>query len=382
MGKRKFTAEYKTRLVLEVLREERELGGIAAANDISPNQLRNWKSEFMGNVTRVFNQSKQEKDIQKKEKELEAERNELMSKIGQLTMERDWLKKNQSKCLDLTTKRSLLKSPSKLTMKRRCELLEVPRTSVYRKPKGRDMGWEEQIKSRLDDWHTKMPYLGVRRLREQLGKEGLQVGRKRLRRYMQEMGIYAVYPKPNLSKRNQKHKVYPYLLRNLEINHPGQVWGIDITYIRMFHGHMYLTAIIDWNSRFIVGWELSDTLDTAPVLAAVRKAIAAHGKPEIINSDQGCQFTSADYTSFLKEQSIRQSMDGKARWVDNIMIERWFRSLKVENIYIAEYKTPRALRAGIRSYIDEYNYVRPHQSLEYSTPADRFGCPFPIAANL
>lgn len=279
-------------------------------------------------------------------------------------------------------KRNLLRSPSELTMKRRCELLEVPRTSIYRKPKVHAVEWEEIVKSRLDFWHTQMPYLGVRRLREKLREEGIQIGRKRIRRYMQEMGIYAVYPKPNLSKRNQKHKIYPYLLRNLKIDRPNQVWAIDITYIRMTHGHMYLTAIIDWSSRFIVGWELSDTLDTAPVLAAVRRAIASHGKPEIINSDQGCQFTSADYTEFLKEQSIRQSMDGKARWVDNVIIERWFRSLKVENIYINEYKTPRALRAGIRSYVEEYNYTRPHQALDYATPAEHFGQALSAAANL
>jgi putative transposase len=150
---------------------------------------------------------------------------------------------------------------------------------------------------------------------------------------MDEMGIYAVYPKPNLSKPNKQHRIYPYLLRNLDINHANQVWAIDITYIRMGRGHMYLTAIIDWYSRYIIGWELSDTLDSAPVLAAVKDAIRQYGKPEIINSDQGSQFSSDDYTSYLKVEGVRQSMDGKARWVDNVVIERWFRSLKTERIY-------------------------------------------------
>ena len=146
--------------------------------------------------------------------------------------------------------------------------------------------------------------------------------RKLIRRYMDEMGIYAVYPKPNLSKPNKQHRIYPYLLRNLDINHANQVWAIDITYIRMGRGHMYLTAIIDWYSRYIIGWELSDTLDTAPVLTVVKDAIRQYGKPEIINSDQGSQFSSDDYTSYLKAEGIRQSMDGKARWVDNVVIER------------------------------------------------------------
>ena len=187
---------------------------------------------------------------------------------------------------------------------------------------------------------------------------------------MDEMGIYAVYPKPNLSKRNLQHKIYPYLLRNLEINHVNQVWSIDLTYIRMGKGHMYLTAIIDWYSRYIVGWELSDTLDTAPVLMAVKEAIDKYGKPEIINSDQGSQFTSDEYTTYLKNNQIKQSMDGKARWVDNVVIERWFRSLKVERIYPYEYLTPRALRVGIRDYVNEYNTERPHEAHGYHTPAE------------
>jgi putative transposase len=216
-----------------------------------------------------------------------------------------------------------------------------------------------------------MPYLGVRKLRIKLQfKDHILVGRKLIARYMAEMGIYAVYPKPNLSKRNMQHKIYPYLLKNLVINRPNQVWSIDITYIAMGRSHMYLTAIIDWYSRYIVGWELSDTLDTAPVLAAVKGAISRYCKPEIINSDQGSQFTSDNYTMYLKAENIRQSMDGKARWVDNVIIERWFRSLKTEQIYPYEYTTPRALRAGIREYIKEYNTERPHQTHDYFTPVE------------
>ena len=161
---------------------------------------------------------------------------------------------------------------------------------------------------------------------------------------------------------------FPYLLKNLKIDRPNQVWSIDITYIKMGRSHMYLTAIIDWYSRFIVGYELSDTLDTAPVLAAVTNAMEQYGNPEIINSDQGSQFTSNDYIEFLKAKNIRQSMDGKARWVDNVVIERWFRSLKTELIYINEYSNPRELRQQIGSYIKDYNNERPHQALGYQLP--------------
>jgi len=158
----------------------------------------------------------------------------------------------------------------------------------------------------------------------------------------------------------------------MAITTPGQVWAIDITYIPMGRNHMYLTAIIDWYSRYIVGWVLADTLDTTPVLDAVKRAIETYGKPEIINSDQGCQFTSSEYVSHLESSSIRQSMDGKARWVDNVIIERWFRSLKCDNIYLNDYHSPRELRAGIEGYVLEYNTERPHQSLDYQVPVTVF----------
>ena len=274
--------------------------------------------------------------------------------------------------MDLTTKKSLVSVHSKITISRQCELLGFNRTSFYYIPMKRGAELEESIKRRLDYWHTKMCYLGVRRLKVKLLFDGLKVGRKLIRRYLDEMGIYCLYPKPNLSKRNMLHKVFPYLLRNMAITAPGQVWAIDITYIPMGRSHMYLTAIIDWYSRYIVGWALADTLDTTPVLDAVKRAIETHGKPKIINSDQGCQFTSSEYVSHLESSSIRQSMDGKARWVDNVIIERWFRSLKCDNVYLNDYQSPRELRAGIAAYVLEYNNERPHQSLDYKMPFEVF----------
>jgi putative transposase len=186
---------------------------------------------------------------------------------------------------------------------------------------------------------------------------------------MDEMGIYAIYPKPNLSKPGKDHKRFPYLLKNKSIFFPNQVWAADITYIPMKHGHMYLTAIIDWHSRYIVGWSLSDTLDAAPVIEALKRAMEQYGIPGIVNSDQGAQFTSDAYIRLLADNGIRQSMDGRARWVDNVIIERWFRSLKVEYVYINDYRSPRELRVGIEAYIQDYNNLRPHQSLDQAAPA-------------
>ena len=221
---------------------------------------------------------------------------------------------------------------------------------------------------RLDYHHTQHPSFGSRKLVVLLRQEGYDIGRKLVRRLMQEMGLYTIYPKENLSKRNFKEAIVPYLLRNRQIQFPNEVWSIDITYIKLYDTHMYLTAIIDWFSRKLMGWKLSDTLGTESVLAAVQEAVEKHGVPGIINSDQGSQFTSTEYKALLKKLQIRQSMDGKSRWADNIMIERWFRSLKTDLIYINEFHSPRDLRQAIEKYVQDYNTVRPHQSLGNVTP--------------
>lgn len=264
----------------------------------------------------------------------------------------------------------MIRTSSELSVRRQCELLGVTRSTVYYEPAEDEAARQrrEDIMGRIDYWHTMMPFLGTRKLAAQLRTEGYEVGRKLVRSCMQEMGIHAVYPRPNLSKRNFKEAIVPYLLRNKVVSFPNQVWSIDITYIKMHHGHMYLTSIIDWFSRKIVGWTLSDTLHTQPVLEAVRNAVAHCGVPAILNSDQGSQFTGDEYKQLLRDLHIRQSMDGKSRWADNIMIERWFRSLKTELIYINEFRSPKELRKSIGKYIDLYNTIRPHAALDNQTP--------------
>lgn len=247
----------------------------------------------------------------------------------------------------------------------------VNRSRLYYLPILPDEGriaQQEELMRRIDYWHVKFPYLGSRKITVKLREDGYKVGRKTVRRLMQLMSIYAIYPKANLSKRNFKESIVPYLLRNYAVNSPNQVWSIDITYIPMPMGHMYLTAIIDWYSRKIVGHYLSDTLDTDSIIHTVKEAVATHGIPAILNSDQGCQFTSAEYKPLLKSLQIRQSMDGKSRWADNIMIERWFRSLKTEQIYPNEYHSPKELRKLIGDYVHAYNTERPHEAVEYAVP--------------
>ena len=281
-------------------------------------------------------------------------------------------KKNLKNCLDLTTRVNLVKNHSKnkesnLPVSVVAKLASINRTSIYYK--GTPISDEElECKRIIDRLHTDNPTWGARQMSSQLKQRGYKVGRRKARRYMDEMGINPVYPKPNLSKRLKQAQVVPYLLRNAVIDRPNQAWSIDITYIPMKHGFLYLTAVIDWHSRCIVGWELDDTLDTRACIEACEKAFKV-AKPEILNSDQGCQFTSQKYKDFLKANKIKQSMDGKSRWADNIMIERWFRTFKYEEAYLTEWKNIKEARQAIAAYIHKYNFERCHSAIGNVPPA-------------
>lgn len=255
-----------------------------------------------------------------------------------------------------------------LPIKTQAELLGLNRSGLYYKsvPPSPE---EVALKREIDEIFTECPYYGSRRVTAVLRRRGWTVNRKAVQRHMREMGLEAVYPGPNLSRRNQEHRVYPYLLRGLTISTPNQVWGTDITYIRLARGWLYLVALLDWYSRFVVSWALSDTLETTFVLAAVEEAFR-RAKPEILNSDQGSQFTSPAYVELVTGADVRISMDGRGRALDNVFTERLWRSLKYEEVYMKEYSSPRDAREGIADYFSKYNHRRPHQSLGYRTPAE------------
>ncbi len=247
------------------------------------------------------------------------------------------------------------------------ELLGVSRSGIYYRPA--PISAEELcIKHRIDEIYTAHPYYGARRIAVVLCQEGWQIGRKRVATYMEEMGLTAVYPGPNLSKRALAHKIYPYLLRGVTAAHPNHVWGVDITYIRLLRGWMYLMAVLDWYSRYVIAWELSDSLEQPLVTSAITRALEI-ATPVICNSDQGSHFTSDDYIKPLKDdRGVQISMDGKRRAIDNIYTERLWRTIKYEEVYLNEYESPRAAREGIGKFLDFYNNERPHQSLGYRTP--------------
>jgi len=257
----------------------------------------------------------------------------------------------------------------KLSICRQCELLNLSRSSYYRKD-GQEGESEYNLKLMrlLDEEYTRHPFYGSRKLREYLNGMGHKVNRKRIQRLMKTMGIKSVAPGPNTSKPAPQHKVYPYLLRGLEVTQSNQVWCTDITYIRLQGGFVYLVAVMDWFSRKVLSWEVSTTMDDSFCVSALERALRLYPKPEIFNSDQGSQFTGNAFTSVLTDAGIKISMDGKGRCMDNIFIERLWRSVKYEEVYLNEYESVGELRRALRKYFYFYNEERPHQHFDYQTP--------------
>ncbi len=255
-----------------------------------------------------------------------------------------------------------------LPLSLQADLLSLSRSSLSYQPRP-PSAEEVRLKHRIDEVYTQYPFYGSRKIAGQVRREGMGINRKTVARYMREMGIVAIYPGPNLSKRNQKEGVYPYLLRHVTSAYPNHIWGIDITYIRLRAGWMYLVAILDWYSRYVVSWELDQTLELPFVLTAVQRALA-QTPPLICNSDQGSHFTSPQYCNLLKEANVQISMESKGRALDNIFTERLWRTVKYEEVYIHDYSSPREARQALTHYFEFYNQHRLHQALGYQTPAE------------
>lgn len=255
-----------------------------------------------------------------------------------------------------------------LPVSTQAQLLSLNRTGLYYQPRPPSVR-EVQLKHRIDEIYTAHPYYGYRRIAAQLHREELAVNEKTVARYMQDMGLAAIYPGPNLSKRAQQAAIYPYLLSNITATAPDHIWGIDITYIRLRSSWMYLVAILDWYSRYVISWELDQTMQQSFVMQAMQRALG-QATPQICNSDQGSQFTSPQFTQLLLAHEVRISMDSKGRALDNIFTERLWRTIKYEEVYLKDYVSPRDAREGLSAYVRFYNQERVHQSLQYKTPAE------------
>ena len=254
---------------------------------------------------------------------------------------------------------------------RQAKALNISRGSVYYKP--RPVSAEDlALMRRIDELHLDYPFAGSRMLRDMLGRDGFPVGRLHVATLMKRMGIEAIYRRPNTSKPAPGHKIYPYLLRGLKVDRPNQVWATDITYIPMARGFVYLAAVVDWFSRRVLAWRLSITMEAAFCIEALEEALAKHGRPEIFNTDQGSQFTSADFTGVLIDNKIAISMDGKGAWRDNVFVERIWKSVKYEEVYLRAYGSVSEARASLGRYLDFYNGRRPHSSLDRRTPDEAY----------
>ena len=266
-----------------------------------------------------------------------------------------------------------------LSICRQCDILGVNRSSYYYKPK--PIKPEElKLMRKIDELYTEQPSRGSRSIARQLRRQRIKANRKKVQRLMRKMGIEAVYPKPKTSRPHPKHKIYPYLLRNMTIDRPNQVWASDITYVPMERGFMYLVAIMDWNSRKILSWRISNTMESDFCVDALQEALSRYGRPEIFNTDQGSQFTSEDFTGTLKDNGIKISMDGRGRCQDNIFIERLWWTIKYQYLYLHSFENGSALRKGLAFWINDYNRDRGHSALDDRTPDEvYYGLPLPYA---
>jgi len=367
--RKQHSAEYKFRIALEAAKENKTLSQLASEQEVGcplgANQISQWKRQLLEEGASLFKRNGKGEKGSKEEGGAE-----LYEQIGRLKMELEWLKKKLPEVVE--AKRDLIEAQHEvLSIRRQCELVGLSRASYYYEAAS-ETPENLQLMRLLDEQYMKTPFYGYRRMTVCLRRAGYAVNPKRIARLMGVMGIEALYPKPRTTMVNPAHKIYPYLLRGVKISYPNQVWSTDITYVPMPHGFMYLVAVIDWFSRYVLSWRLSNTLDSLFCLETLSQALT-QGKPEIFNTDQGVQFTALSFTSVLEQAGIQISMDGRGRALDNIFIERFcgcpLGALKYEDIYLYGYDTVPTLQQGLTRYFQLYNHERPHQSLDYQTPA-------------
>jgi putative transposase len=365
-----YTAEYKTRLVLEVLKEDKTLAEIASTNKITPLNLQNWKKIFLANAELAMEPSKAIKEYKEANAKLVVEVGEYAKKVGQLTLEKDWAV-GKLGSLDLSKKLEMVDETELKTISvvKQCEILHLNRSNIYYAPVINE--YKLAIKEEIRAIFEEIPIYGAKKVHCQLKENGFDVSLNTVTSYRKELGlkaILAVREPTCLTQPNIAHPKYSYKLRGLDIVRANQVWSTDITYIKIAGGMVYLAAVIDWYSKAVLSWRISNTMDTSLVMDVLDEALLKYGKPEIFNTDQGSQYTSYVHTQKLKDNGIVISMDGVGRATDNIVIERFWRSAKVERIYLNQYNTIKELKEDVIDYMEFYNYRRFHETLEYKKP--------------
>jgi putative transposase len=364
----KYSTKLKTKLVLEVLKGDKTLNEIASDYKIIPKNLQNWKATFIANAELAMEPKKASIAYREKIIDLQKINDEYAKVVGKLTVEKEWAVK-KLKSLGLSNKQQLVDPKLKtLSLTKQAKLLGISRSHFYYEPVIRVK--EIAIKEHIKKVFTQVPIYGERKVHQQCLEDGLQVSLNTVSKYRKQLGLKAILAvKPvTTTVADDRHPKYPYKLRGVDINYSNQVWSTDITYIKINGGMVYLAAIIDWSSKAVLSWRISNTMDTDLVMSTLDEALLNFGKPKIFNTDQGSQYTSYLHTHALKENGIEISMDGKGRATDNIAIERFWRSAKCERIYLNDYETIRDLKEDVKDYIEFYNHRRFHQTLDYKKP--------------
>jgi len=371
-----YSADFKAKLVLEVLEGEKTVNEIASAYGVIPLSLRNWKKQFLENMSLAFDKSTVVKEYKDEIETLQYEKDAIAKKLGETIVEKDFLVEKLKSLASSKERRVLIDSELNISLNKQCKLLQVSKSSLYYTPtKPFSRGKDLRVLDAINNIYSDFPSYGSRRIHAQLLRDGHSVGKKFVKKAMKYMGIEAIYPKPKTTTANKEHYKYPYLLKDFRdyagrvvIERTNQVWSTDITYIKLEKGFVYLAAIIDWHSKKILSWRLSNTMDISLVTRVLNEALAFYPKPEIFNTDQGSQYTAKAHIDILKKYNIKISMDGKGRATDNICIERFWRSIKYEEIYLNEYKNIKSLNRAIEKYMNSYNKKRLHSAIGYQTP--------------
>ncbi len=371
-----YPAEFKAKLILEVLEGNKTINEIASIYEILPKNLQNWKKQFLENMSLAFDKSAVVKEYKNEIEALKKSNDNLAKKVGNLSVEKDFLVEKLQSLVSSKGRKTFVDSKHELSLNKQCKVLNIAKSTLYYEPVKR-FSSEEDLKmlNALNDIYSEFPYYGTRRLVTALANEGFNVGRKLVKSAMLYMGIKALYPKHRTTQPNKEHDKFPYLLKEFKndknqviIDTPNKVWSTDITYIKLEKGFVYLAAVIDWNTKKILSWKLSNTMDISLTTSVLNEALALYPKPEIFNTDQGSQYTAKAHVDILKKHNIKISMDGKGRSIDNICIERFWRSIKYEEIYLNDYKSMSELRYSIDNYMNKYNSRRLHSAIGNKTP--------------